>query len=131
MQESVYEGAGFIFLTVDNKILLLQKLNKKWTFPGGHAELYEEPKETATREAIEELGIVPKGKIVGYFKYIKPDTKGKCFSFLMKIQKEFTPKLSNEHLSFKWVSLSKIQKYNISKSVTQIIPLLQDFLNNH
>jgi 8-oxo-dGTP pyrophosphatase MutT (NUDIX family) len=124
MKEMVYEGAGFIYLTLNNKVLLLQKPNGKWTFPGGHAELYEEPKETAMRESMEELGQIPKGKIIEYFEYIKPDTNGKCFSFLMQIQKEFIPKLSSEHTCYKWVRLARLKKLKLSKSVQQVIPKL-------
>lgn len=126
-----YEGAGFIYLTPDHTVLMLQKENKKWTFPGGHAEIFEEPLETATRESIEELGIQPKGKTITYFKYTKPDAKIPCFSFLMLIKSEFKPKLSSEHLNYKWVSLDEINKLIISKSVAQIIPLLKGFLTDY
>ncbi len=130
MRESVFEGAGFIYLSDNNTVLLLQKPNKKWTFPGGHAELYEEPLETAMRESIEELGISPKGKILEYFKYIKPDTKNQCYSFLMKVQKEFKPKISSEHIKFQWCSITALKKINVSKSVDQVIPKLLNFLQN-
>jgi 8-oxo-dGTP pyrophosphatase MutT (NUDIX family) len=130
MQESQFEGAGFIFLTTSNKVLLLQKPNKNWTFPGGHAELYEEPKETAMRESMEELGTLPKGKILEYFEYIKPDTKGKCFSFLMKINKEFKPKLSPEHIDYRWIQIAELKKIKLSKSVQQVIPKLRKWWHN-
>jgi|688.fasta_scaffold922786_1 8-oxo-dGTP pyrophosphatase MutT (NUDIX family) len=128
MQESQFEGAGFIFLTTSNKVLLLQKPNKNWTFPGGHAELYEEPKETAMRECMEEIGVIPKGEILGYFKYIKPDTKGKCFSFLMKIKKEFIPILSSEHIDYRWIQIAELKKIKLSKSVRQAIAELFKYL---
>jgi len=128
MKEAKFEGAGIIFLTANNKVLILQKPNKKWTFPGGHAELYEEPKETAMRECMEELGNFPKKKIISYFEYIKSDTGGKCFSFLMKIQKEFVPTLSTEHLDYKWVQVRDLKKKNLSKSIEQIIPKLFRYL---
>jgi 8-oxo-dGTP pyrophosphatase MutT (NUDIX family) len=124
----LFEGAGIIFLTFNNRVLILQKPNKKWTFPGGHAELYEEPKETAMRECIEELGNFPKKKIIDYFEYIKPDTGGKCFSFLMKIQKEFVPKLSTEHIAYKWVQVKDLKRKKLSKSIEQIIPKLFQYL---
>lgn len=130
MQESQFEGAGFIFLTTSNKVLLLQKPNKNWTFPGGHAELYEEPKETAMRECMEEIGVIPKGEILGYFKYTKPDTKGKCFSFLMKIKKEFIPVLSSEHVSYKWILTTELKKLKVSNSVKLVIPKLLKYLKS-
>lgn len=129
MKEIAYEGAGFIYLTKKNTVLILQKPNKKWTFPGGHATIFEEPQETAMRESMEELGLVPEGKIIGYLEYIKPDTKGKCFSFIMKIKKEFKPKLSSEHHDFKWVSVSKLKNEAFSRSVKQVIPLLNQKLS--
>ena len=128
MKEAKFEGAGIIFLTFNNKVLILQKPNKKWTFPGGHAELYEEPKETAMRECMEELGNFPMKKIVGYFEYIKSDAGGKCFSFLMKIQKEFVPTLSTEHVAYRWISVTDLKRKKLSKSIEQIIPKLFRYL---
>jgi 8-oxo-dGTP pyrophosphatase MutT (NUDIX family) len=130
MQESRFEGAGFVFLTPSNKVLVLQKRNKKWTFPGGHANLYEEPLETAMRESVEELGFLPEGKILTHFEYIKPDTKGKCFSFLMKIKKVFKPKLSSEHIGYEWIKLKHLKKITLSKAVEQVIPFLKDYIDN-
>jgi len=131
MKEIAYEGAGFIYLTTKNTVLMLQKPNKKWTFPGGHATIFEEPLETAMRESVEELGLVAEGKILTHFEYIKPDTRGKCYSFLMKIKNEFKPSLSSEHRDYEWVKVRNIIEYNVSKSVNQVIPQLEKYLQSN
>ena len=70
-----YIGAGIVFVTPQKEILLLQKENGKYTFPGGHREEDEySPLETAQRECIEEIGLMPEGDFVGKLKILK---KGK------------------------------------------------------
>ena len=120
-----YEGAGFLFLTPDNQTLLLQKHNKKWSLVGGHSEKGETPYQTAQRECKEEIGFLPKGEVVDMIKYKKRETKGSCFSFIMRISEPFVPSLSFEHVDYKWIPLKKMSEYNLSKAVRDLYPLLK------
>lgn len=120
-----YEGAGFLFITPDKKVLMLQKPNKKWSLVGGHREKEENPLETAKRETREEIGFVPSGNIVDFVRYKKKETGEKCFSFIQKVSQEFVPKLSNEHIGYEWIPFQKMKKYTLSKAVRDLFPHLQ------
>lgn len=120
-----YEGAGFLFVTPDNRILMLQKPNKKWSLVGGHREKGEYPLETAKRETKEEIGFIPLGNIVDVVRYKKKETGGKCFSFIQTVSQEFVPKLSNEHIGYDWISFDKLKKHPLSKAVRDLFPRLQ------
>lgn len=56
-----YTGAGFILMTPDFRVLLVQDAkSKKWGFPKGHREESDASDiETAQREVQEETGIAP------------------------------------------------------------------------
>ncbi len=102
-------GAGIIFITPKNKILLLQKKNKKWTFPGGHAELYEAPLETAMRECVEETGkVVSRNQLKDVLTFVRKKETKPVYSFIART-KEFEPKLSSEHKNYKWFKIDHIQ----------------------
>lgn len=120
-----YEGAGFLFVTPDKKILMLQKPNKKWSLVGGHREKGESPSQTARRETVEEIGFVPKGTIIDFVRYKKKETNAGCYSFVMRVSEKFKPKLSNEHIDYKWIPYKKINDYIISKAVKDLLPHLK------
>lgn len=105
--EPKHLGAGIIFLTPDYKTLILKKKNKKWSFPGGHAETGETPFQTAKRECYEETGKLSKNKPIGKLKFTWP-TKKTTYSFFVKIKKPYKPKLSSEHIGFAWKDIRKI-----------------------
>ncbi len=124
-----YEGAGFVFLTPDQKILMLQKPNKKWSLVGGHKDKKETPLQTAQRETREEIGFLPKGQIVDFIKYKKTETNTWGFSFIMKVKEPFRVSLSKEHVDYKWINLHNLGNFSISKAVKDLLPLLKAALN--
>lgn len=128
--ENNYEGAGFAFLTPDNRILMLQKPNKKWSLVGGHSEKGEQPFKTAKRECKEEIGFYPDGKIFDMKKYLKRETQKDCYIFLMRVKKPFKPKLSSEHVAFDWVPFDKVSSLNLSKAVRDAFPFIDNSLEN-
>lgn len=123
--DSNFEGAGFLFVTPDHKVLMLQKPNKKWSFVGGHRENKESPLETAQRECKEEIGFLPSGKTSKIIHYKRKENNADCYSFVQKVNSKFEPKLSFEHIDYKWILLKKIHKYVISKAVRDLLPHLK------
>lgn len=110
-----YVGAGIVFVTPDKKVLLLQKENKKWTFPGGHREPNEEPLQTAQRECFEEIGSTPEGKMVGRIKITKDEVQKPVYSFFKIVEEEFVPTLSWEHIDYKWLDYKKVKPSILTK----------------
>jgi len=111
---SNYVGAGIVFITPENNILLLKKTNKKWTFPGGHAEKNETPEQTAIRECFEELGNnIPITNFKGQPLILEKKSKP-LYSFFMDVEEPFTPKLSKEHIDFKWVNVKDIKQKQLT-----------------
>lgn len=123
---SNYEGAGFVFIDPDKNVLTLQKPNGKWSFVGGHKEKNETPLKTAKRECKEEIGFLPKGNIFNFVKYKKLETNMWCYSFLMNVKKSFKPKLSNEHVNYKWIAFKDLEKINLSKAIKDLVPHLNN-----
>ncbi len=112
-----FVGAGFVLVTPNNKILILQKPNKKWSFPGGKSEIGETPIVTAKRETLEEIGVFPRGQPYKMIKYKRPEDGGICFSFLMNVDQPFPPTLSHEHIEYMWTTSEEIDKLNLSKAI--------------
>lgn len=109
-----YVGAGFVFITPDKKVLLLKKENGKWTFPGGHREEGETPLDTAKRESIEEIGLMPAGEITTKIVITKQEVKKPVYSFFMRVKEPFVPTLSFEHKDYKWISVLQIDKKKLT-----------------
>lgn len=123
-----YVGAGIVYVTPDKKILLLQKENGKWTFPGGHREPNEEPWQTAQRECFEELGMNPDGEILGKLKITKEEVKKPVYSFFKSVNKEFKPILSSEHKDYAWIDFKKIKQQDLTKVFQPYWDLYKNFL---
>lgn len=123
-----YEGSGFVFATPDNLVLMLLKHNGKYSFVGGHREKGESPLQTAKRECKEEIGFLPKGQILEFVKYKKKETNNWCFSFIMRIDQPFIPKISSEHKDYAWIPFNRISKIKLSKAVSDLVPFLGKLL---
>jgi 8-oxo-dGTP pyrophosphatase MutT (NUDIX family) len=103
-------GAGIVFVTSKKNILLLQKHNKKWTFPGGHTEIGETPIQTATRECEEELGVLPFNIEIKEPPLIIVKNNNLLYSFFQYIDTPFKPSLSKEHISYRWFNINDINE---------------------
>lgn len=128
--DSDFEGAGFVFITPSSKVLILQKPNKKWCFVGGKREANETPIKTATREAREEIGFLPKGKIIDYYKHTRADKEVNVYSFIMQVEGKFVPNLSLEHIGYEWVKVKNLKDYSFSNGILNLIPILKCTYNN-
>ena len=104
-------GAGIMVICKD-KVLVLKRANYKndpyanyWDFPGGQGRLEESSYETAVREVREEIGIS-----VPYIKIVE-DVKAKYYTmYIGVVPNQFKPELSEEHISYKWVSMLSISR---------------------
>ncbi len=71
-------GVAVVVFNEDNELLLQQKPNGQWAFPGGLMELMESTEETGRREVLEETGLqIGDMQLVGVFSgkeyYVKLD----------------------------------------------------------
>jgi len=124
-----YIGAGIVFVTPQKEILLLQKENGKYTFPGGHREEDEySPLETAQRECIEEIGLIPEGDIVGKLKITKEGEKQPVYSFFMVVRDSFMPTLSWEHIDYKWINYKKVKPEKLTSVFKSYWDLYKKFI---
>jgi 8-oxo-dGTP pyrophosphatase MutT (NUDIX family) len=124
-----YIGAGIVFVTPQKEILLLQKENGKYTFPGGHREEDEySPLETAQRECIEEIGLMPEGDLVGKLKITKEGEKQPVYSFFMVVRDSFMPTLSWEHIDYKWINYKKVKPERLTSVFKSYWGLYKKFI---
>jgi len=115
-----YRGAGFVFITNNKNILLLKKINNKWSLPGGRRDEGEYPLDTAIRETYEEVGMMPLGQIIMYLLTPAID-KTLCYTFIKRIDKQFLPTLSTEHIDYIWVDLKNIFDYKLTKTTKNVL----------
>ena len=88
-----------------------------WCFPGGHIEQNETPEQAAVREAIEEIGHLPKGDRAVWTHSIKayqPSVTARpqdgaeieFTTFIQKVPEQFEPIINGESVGFAWAPLS-------------------------
>ena len=99
------QAAGIMFLTEAGETLLLKRgpggdFPGAWCFPGGSTEGDETAEETAKREAIEELGSLPKGERVVLTRRVAEGVD--YTTFLQRVPEMFIPTINGEHTAFLW-----------------------------
>ena len=119
-------GVGIVILR-QGKILLGKRLNEpakgKWSVPGGVVELGETLKQAVIREAKEEtcldvsnptlldvvdiMDLDPKGKVI--YHYVIVD-------YLVTITNTFEPKAASDAAELRWVKLTEVEDYDLTKS---------------
>lgn len=108
--------SGALFYTLDtNRFLLLHrtqsKQNNVWGLVGGTNEDTETPFEGLRREIEEEIGLVPPiKKTIPLETFVSNDENFNFHTYLCVVEKEFLPKLNNEHDGYAWVSFGKWPK---------------------
>jgi len=100
-------AAGIMFLTDEGQVLLLKRgaggdHPGEWCFPGGRAEEGEDLEDAAVREAREELGPQPYGRLVQWTRQIKDGID--FTTFVARIKQPFVPKVEGEHVGWMWVN---------------------------
>ena len=108
--------SGALFYTLDtNRFLFLHRANGKrnnlWGLVGGTTEGSETPFEGLKREIKEEIGFFPEiKKTIPLETFISNDEHFLFHTYLCVIDKEFIPKLNDEHDGYAWVSFGKWPK---------------------
>jgi 8-oxo-dGTP pyrophosphatase MutT (NUDIX family) len=119
--------SGALFYTLDtNRFLFLHrtqgKTNNLWGLVGGTNEDQETPWEGLQREIEEEIGFIPSiKKTIPLETFVSNDSKFLFHTYLCVTEKEFLPKLNNEHDGYSWVSFGKWPKplhYGLKKTLT-------------
>lgn len=106
------KAAGVLYFC-DDKILLIKRsslgdYNGYWAIPGGKVESGESYLEGAKRECKEEIGKYHAGKNLGHYDFEKKDFTYR--THFVRVDKEFEPKLNDEHTEYKWADINKLPK---------------------
>ena len=118
-------GVGAVIIK-DGKILLEKRKNEpgkgKWSVPGGLVELGESVEQTVMREVKEETGLeVEKPEHIDVVDNIIRDESGRVkyhfviIDYFMKL-KGGTLKAASDAEELKWVPLSDVEKYDLTKT---------------
>ena len=99
-----------IFNEKTDKLLVLIKKTGKADLPKGHVEAGETFLEAAIRECYEETGLHPSNSLNIYPTVISMPSKSWIRFYLGRTYHDQI-QLSDEHLSYKWVSIDQIDKY--------------------
>lgn len=76
-----------------------------WGLPGGKIESNESIMDAIVRECQEELGFMPEYiKLVPLEKFTTADSGFAYHTFFCSVDKEFQPRLNDEHSGYSWVS---------------------------
>ena len=118
-------GVGAIIVS-EGKILLEKRKNEpsrgKWSIPGGLVELGESVEQAVIREVKEETGLdVEAPRLIDVVDNISSDAKGKVkyhyviVDYLVNIRGGL-PKAASDADELKWVPLSEVEEYDLTKS---------------
>lgn len=107
MNRSIAVSAAMILR--DGELLISQRKNGLWEFPGGKIESGEDPRRTVERELKEELDLsVKAGPIYDVVHHEYPELTVTMLVFLCKLTGEYAPKLLDGPIDVKWVPLAAL-----------------------
>jgi hypothetical protein len=124
---AVTEGAGIAFITPDGLCLFLKRSSRgdhagEWCLPGGTAKDDETPLETARREAIEEIGDIPEGKLRELAHLTLDGVE--FVTFVQRVKDDlFAPELNYEHTDHIWAPIDDAPE-PLHPGVERILPML-------
>lgn len=105
--------SGGLLILSGRHILVLKRSRRAsnprtWGLPGGRCDAAESPGSAALREAAEELGELPRAKVVGRLR-VRRARSGRYDVFVYRgkptLRDEWTPRLCDEHTRYRWVRI--------------------------
>lgn len=116
---------------------IVQQTNGYWSFPKGHAEYNESPRQTAERELFEETGL----QVEAYFSVQSLSVVYKCHNkFAHEFEKEVTLFCALvcgeivlcpvETLQGAWINVSELNKTIVFDSMQTLLKDLQNIVKN-
>jgi len=93
----------------NGKLLVSQRKNGLWEFPGGKIETGEDPRQTVERELKEELDLsVKAGPVFEVIHHHYPQRTVTMLLYLCRLTDGYEPKLLDGPVDVKWVDLGEI-----------------------
>jgi len=114
--EAKHHAAGILFMSPDDKILLMRRTGKdkdhggEWALPAGGIEKGESPEEAARRETEEETGHEYDGALS---EITNRTREGVEFTTFVAHVKEFEPRLNEEHSEHRWVTTDEAREMDL------------------
>jgi 8-oxo-dGTP pyrophosphatase MutT (NUDIX family) len=102
--DSSIRAAGIMYVSGNSVLLLKRSDTGLWAFPGGKIEDGESPEQAASRESLEETGIIP-GKLEQIDR--TDDGAVEFTTYLANIDKT-NPTLNDEHTDLQWADLASL-----------------------
>jgi len=124
-----------LLLDKNENILILKRSDKVRTYKGcwsgvaGYVEEGEEPVDTAFKEIREETGLTDNDveliktvdpiEFTDFYEEEKYDWK--VYPFLFKLRKESKIRIDWEHISYKWIKPSDIDKFEVVPRLREVV----------
>lgn len=114
----------------DGKIFMVKDQRGNWEFPGGRLGEGEEPEDALRREFIEELGVsdLTISKLIHGFEF-ESERDGQNYHYDVRCYQCDASledvKISDEHQECKWISLSKVDDFQMRDGYREAIAKLQ------
>lgn len=118
---SIQELNVYVVLLRDGNVLLLQRKNGIWEFPGGGVDWGENPKKAAVREVKEETGLKVdlKGLLGATSSVYRKgrDKKHSVYLVYSGVIKGGRLRLSKEHKKYRWVKVRQMGRLKLGYNV--------------
>ena len=111
----IISHGAFVYAKDTKRFLFLLRQGRQrwayyWGIVGGKQERGEIPLETLRRESLEEIAVSLDVNPVPIDHYVSDDGNFAFYTYLYVVDKEFIPKLNDEHCGYCWVPLEKHPK---------------------
>lgn len=113
-EETIVCSGALVYALDTRRFLFLHRAQGKrsnlWGLVGGTNEGAETPWEGLQREIFEEIGEISIKKTIPLETFVSNDSKFLFHTYLCVVEREFLPKLNNEHNGYAWTEFNKWPK---------------------